>query len=213
MKIRAPPVSAPLPCVARNRVETVIVRRKCIHWGRTSVSIVCRIVLRKLSLPDIATMFPVRPQLIAPGICLPYQPASCGILPLRFSGKSLFAPGAERLRIVPGDVDNRIVPTFTNVRPWTFGCIPLCAAHLAPPWRTGDGVLNEFCAALFPNMQPEYEGPAESFSFGLVTGLKNKFGEHGVRYRVTIDQERAKRDVANRSLSVSRKAFRVFRAH
>src|SRR5690349_8711061 len=138
----------------------------------------------KLSLPDVATMFPVWPQLIAPGICLTHEPAAGGVLPLRFGGKPLSALSAERLCIVPGDVDNRIVRTFTNVRSWTFGCIPLGAAHLAPPGRTGDRVLNEFCATLLSDMQPEYERPTESFSFSLVTGLKNKFGEHGVCNRI-----------------------------
>ena len=59
-----------------------------VSTGQVGVSVVGRIRLWKLSLPDVATMRALGAQLVAPGVQLLHLAAACSVLPLRLGGQS-----------------------------------------------------------------------------------------------------------------------------
>ena len=66
--IRPIPIATPFPNVARHVVEAVAICRELSHRRKASITVLTAILDREFPLPGIGHPFPVRPELIAPGI-------------------------------------------------------------------------------------------------------------------------------------------------
>src|SRR5271156_5846129 len=78
------PIRTPFPHVAGDGVKTTAIRWKAVYRTRSCIAILCSIVCRKPTLPDVASMLAVGSELIAPRIQLLLEAASCRVLPLGF---------------------------------------------------------------------------------------------------------------------------------
>ena len=135
----APPIGAPFPDVADHVVKAVSIGFKATGGCCAQVAIVCRIDLRELSLPDVASMFPQRGQLVAPGVGRIHQTASCRCFPLSFRWQFFASPSSKRGGIVPRHMNDRVVKPFDKQRAWPVRRVPASAFHWNPPGCQGNG--------------------------------------------------------------------------
>ena len=84
MKVRTKPIGTPLPGIARHGIKPITVWGKGIYRTGARIAILARVVIGEFALPDVAAMFSVRPQFVAPGIKLLFQATARGIFPLGF---------------------------------------------------------------------------------------------------------------------------------
>ena len=76
-----PPIRSPFPNVPNHIIETKVVRRKRINWGRTHVPIFFIILLRKSASPNVCTIFVVRFEFVSPRKKPVFFACSTGIFP------------------------------------------------------------------------------------------------------------------------------------
>ncbi len=131
--VRAIPIAAPLPDVARHVVEAVAVCGKRFHRSDSSKSIFAGVLHRKLSLVGICHELPAGLELIAPCIELAAQPAARGVLPLGFRRQPLARPFCISESVGVGDVYDGIVFPALDVALWTFRVPPVRAFDITPP--------------------------------------------------------------------------------
>lgn len=187
MEVRAKPIGTPLPRITGNRIDSKPIRRERIYRASPGIAIFSSIVIWELALPDIAAMFSVRPQLIAPRIEFLLQASARGIFPLGFCRQTLSRPLRKRDRIAPGNMNYRMILTSQQIRPRPFRSIPLGAAYFAPPWGYLNSILHHL-AEFFPrNMQPEDKGPAKTLRVGAISRRFDELTENLVGYGAMID--------------------------
>src|SRR5690606_1388213 len=140
--------------------------------GGADMAVRLRVAAGELALPDIHPVLAVRHEVLSPGERVAFAAASRGELPFRLGGETDAGPRAERLGVVPADVDGRVVHTVADGAFRTFRVSPVGAEDLLPPGRAGRGRV-----ALEGRRQelPEYEGPAEGFGLGAVACRLDEF--------------------------------------
>lgn len=99
--VGAEPVGAPLPDVTRAVVEAVAVGFLRVDRRRRQVTIVTRVALWKVALPDITAVLAGGAQLVAPGVALTFEAATGGVLPLGLGGEALPHPLGVRSGVAP----------------------------------------------------------------------------------------------------------------
>src|SRR5665811_1306457 len=211
VRSRRPPVTAPFPDIAADVVQAESVRFIGVNRRRREIAIGLAVLFRKRSLPNVAVVFPARHQLIAPGISVLVEPASCGIFPFRFGWQPGAAPAAKRLCVVPGDVNHRVIEPVIDRRSKTLGLFPRRAIHPEPPLRATRRSSHRHSP--HRRQQVKHERPAESLRLGDVPGVLDERRELPVGDSVPADPERAHRDWPHRSLPVSRKALWIVGSH
>jgi hypothetical protein len=133
--VGGPPVGGPLPDIADHLVQTVAVRRVSADGGGTAVPVVQRVLGGEGALPDVAEVLAVGGELVAPGIAGLVEPAAGGALPLSLGRQASAGPGAERYRVRPRDVHDRVVLPPGEVRLRALRPVPVGAVHATPPRR------------------------------------------------------------------------------
>src|SRR6266545_4442300 len=98
------PVGAPLPRIAGDGAQAVAVGWERVHRAGRGVAVVSAVVVRELSLPDVAQVPSTGSQLVAPRVDLLLQAAARGVFPLRFGRQALACPARVGGGVVPGDV-------------------------------------------------------------------------------------------------------------
>src|SRR5262245_41561375 len=108
------PVCTPLPDVPRHVEEAEVVRRERLDGARAEIPVLGGVQRWEDALPDVHPVFAVRRQLVAPGVALPIEPATGGVLPLHCRGKVRACPAAVRRRVVPRDMDDRMIDPIVH---------------------------------------------------------------------------------------------------
>src|ERR1700760_5148500 len=99
------PVTAPLPHIPSHGEKAITVPRKSIHRAGPRIPILRKVVLREITLPNVAHMRSFRNQHITPGVKLLLKAAARGIFPLRFRRQRLSRPRSIGAGIVPRHVN------------------------------------------------------------------------------------------------------------
>ena len=105
---RVEPVCTPLPHVAGDVEQPESVRLVGIHRSRAEESVIHRVASRENTLPDVAPMIPAGCQLVPRRIALAPVPRAPRT-PSRFGGQPHARPGAVRLGVGEGHVDDGVV--------------------------------------------------------------------------------------------------------
>ena len=186
-------VPAPFPDVAGHLVESVTVGSIRFGGSGAAVSVGERVLVGKVSLPDIHAVFAVGFEFIAPRVALgrvSNQAAPRRKFPLCFSGESFTGPGGVSLSIVPRQVHGGVRPTLLNMSAGPFGVSPGCAIDPAPPRNAEGAGPGGFGLQLWRKQAVENEGPTEFFRLGLIAGCIHEVIELGVGDCGGIDPER-----------------------
>src|SRR5437667_6197250 len=131
--IRAIPVAAPFPDVARHVVKAVTIRRETLRRRDAGIPIFNRVFHWKLSLPRVRHPFPTGTKIIAPNVCFSRQPAACRKLELRFSRQTFSRPFRICFRVRISDLHYRIFFLPFNVAFRSLRVPPVRAFDVAPP--------------------------------------------------------------------------------
>src|SRR5262245_53066505 len=107
--MRLIPVRRPLPDVSDHVVEPVSIGRKRTNRRSALVAVRGKILDREFALPCVRHDPAARLQLITPGKVRRFKSASRGELPFSLRRNVLLRPGAIRLDIRIGDVDDGMV--------------------------------------------------------------------------------------------------------
>lgn len=113
--IGSEPVGAPLPRVARNRVNAQVVGRECVDGTRPGVAVLSSVFVGEFALPDIALVFAINAERIAPRIDMLVTPAARSELPLGLRGQAEARPATVHMAVIPRDVDNWMIRALGNV--------------------------------------------------------------------------------------------------
>src|SRR4051812_2791181 len=89
------------------------------------------------ALEDVHAMLAIRVKLLAPREATPDKAPTRCELPLGFGRQASVGPSAECERVIPRDVDRRVVLALIDRRPRPFGMRPVGARNPSPPWRPG----------------------------------------------------------------------------
>ena len=127
------PVRRPLPHVSRHVVEAVAVAWKRSDRRCAFVAVELQVLPRKLALPRVRLRFPIRNVLVTPGERRALESPACGVLPLRFARKLPPGPGGVRLRVLAGDVDDRMPVAPVDRRALSAGVLPVGVRNVLPP--------------------------------------------------------------------------------
>ena len=208
VEARAVPVRAPLPDVARGVVEAEAVGREGARGRGSEVAVVRRVARREVALPDVAAVLAARLQLVAPGVATPLEAAAGRVLPLRLGREARAGPRAVGRRVLPGDVDDRVVHARLDVRGGALRVTPVGAEDLPPPGRRGErarrrGVLRQELL--------EDERPAVALGVRAIARGGDELGELLVRDGGGVDGEGAQGDGADGALAVLGEALGVVR--
>src|SRR5665213_2209387 len=155
MEVCAKPIGTPLPRITGDGIDPKVIRWERIYRASPGIAVFSSIVIWELALPDIAAMFSIRPQLIAPRIEFLFQASARGIFPLGLRRQALSSPLGERDRIAPGNMNYRMMLTSQQIRLRSLRSIPLGAAYFAPPRGYLHSVLYHLAESCPGNMQPE----------------------------------------------------------
>ena len=128
-------IRAPLPDVARHVECTIAIRLKCSHRSGPHISISLRVLVRKLSLPEIGEDSRVARRFVTPDIRFSNQSATCCELPFCFGRQSLARPFGERDGIIPRDMHDRMLFPASQVAFGPFGVLPVRSGGPIPPFR------------------------------------------------------------------------------
>ena len=207
------PVGAPLPDVASDGVEAEGVGREAVDGAAAAVAVFGGVDAGKLALPDVAEVFSVRGEVVAPGVELLFEAAAGSVLPLGFGGEGFAGPGGVGGGVVPGDVDGGMVGAVVDVGAGAFGMLPGGSGDLAPPGGGGYGVFDELVEAVGREVRPEDEGPLVELGFGAVAGGRDEGGEVAVGDGVGVDEEGGESDGTDGAFAVGREGVAVVGAH
>src|SRR5918994_1602543 len=209
---RAEPVGAPLPDVADHVAEVVAVGAEggdgCGAWEPVLLSVVCR----ELALPDVATVRAARYELVTPRVALLHAAAAGGELPFGLGRQAGAGPFTKGHRIVPGDVDDRVLAALVCRRARPFRGVPAGAADGQPP-RCRACRPCYLHRAVARDELVEDERPAEALGLGDIPGGADEGGEALVADGMAVEMVGADRDLAHGSFAVGREATGVVGAH
>jgi hypothetical protein len=76
---------------------------------RPKAFVVCCVEVGEVSLPDVAKVLALGPELVSPRISLLHETAARGIFPFGLRGEALTGPLAECLGIVPCDMNHGVI--------------------------------------------------------------------------------------------------------
>src|SRR5690348_11190405 len=91
--------------------------------------------MRKLSLPEIGRRVSIARRFVSPNVRLARQPAARGEFPFGLSRQALAGPPRVGGRIIPRDVDDRVIVFSIKIAVGTVGLPPVGAGRPTPPLR------------------------------------------------------------------------------
>src|SRR4029077_4929484 len=138
------------------------------------------------------------------------EAAAGGHLPLGLVREAAAGPGAAGFRVVPGNVDDRVVEAALEVGMRALGVGPVGAEDLAPPGRAGDPP-GRF--EIVREKAGEDEAPARPLGLGAVAGGRRELGPAAVGDGGLVDPEGRQVDLADRALAVLGEAVGVLGPH
>src|SRR5436305_1507491 len=97
-----------------------------------------RVLAREAALEHVHAVLAAGLAVRPPREALAPKPAARRVLPLGLGGEPGAAPGAERARVVPGDVDDGMVAAPVDARLRPLGMAPVRTLDLPPPRRARD---------------------------------------------------------------------------
>src|SRR5262245_6072072 len=124
------PVRRPLPHVPGHVEEAEAVGRVRADGARRPVARLRS--PREVAVPVVRELLPVL-RTLAPREGRALEASPGGKLPLRLGGKLLPGPARIGLRVLEGNVDDRVVLATGNRRAWSVGVPPACTRCPRPP--------------------------------------------------------------------------------
>src|SRR5262249_45482387 len=109
---------------------------------RALIAIDGRVLVRELTLPDVALGLLVRERLVAPNGVLPHEAAAGRELPFGFRGQALPSPTGRRQGAVPKDLVEGVVVLARDAAARPFGMTPARAGSPLPPLREVPQILD-----------------------------------------------------------------------
>jgi hypothetical protein len=133
-----------------------------------------------------------------------------GSFPFGLRGEAGTAPFAEGSRIIPADLDNRMITTIRNIALRTFRVSPIRPLDLTPP-RGGRNTASE--RKVIGEQAPEHERVTEQLCCRPVAGCFDEAVELVVSYRELRDLKGMELDLMDRSFPVIWVPERIVGSH
>ncbi len=175
--------------------------------------VLARILVGELPLPNVALVLSLWQKLVTPRIALLVEPSASRFFPFSFGGECFACPLGIGGRIIPTDVNHRMVSKFSDVRARTSRFAPVRLFDLRPPMHS-DHCPEALAFALgLGDLPHENDGPPECFSLGQVSGFLDEGFEFRVGHAATIDPILVQFEFPDWAFAVACPAFRTLRAH
>src|SRR5436190_9941277 len=210
--VRAIPIAAPFPDIARHVVETVTIGRETFHWREPCVSVLACIFLRKFPLPRIGHPFVAGPKFITPNVCFSRQPAARRKFKFGFSRQTFSRPFGVSFCVRISDLDYRIILLAFDIALRPERMPPVGAFSVAPPLiMIGESNIviggrehHRACYKIFSRRSWKFFLGWRPFRYRDVTGSLNKFLELPVRHWSRLHPEAIYANAMNRTGVVRR---------
>ena len=173
------------------------------HWVEridrrsTLITVVSRILVRKMALPGIGHEPPIRIGRIAPWVGLAFKATTGGEFPLGFARQCLAGPGRVSQRVLIGDMHDRMIVAAMDRTFRPLRMPPVGAGPVFPPGEVVAQIDRTVRLLEHQRARHQHFGVGigihrrirRAFGIGDVSGRIDEFSEFGVGDRIGVDPE------------------------